>query len=48
MNPCNLALVCGHTVRGPLALVKEKWLDDKATIIVMSHVIRLKERLKAV
>ena len=41
-------LVFGHTVRGPLTLVKEKWLHEKSTDNVLSHIIRLKERLKAV
>lgn len=39
-------LVFGHSVRGPLKMVKEKWLDteDEATNL-LTYVIKMKERL---
>lgn len=40
-------LVFGHTVRGPLRLLKEKWLSEKATVKVniLDHVSSFRERL---
>jgi hypothetical protein len=41
-------LVFGRSVRGPLALVKEKWLgDDQPTESVLNYVVKLKERLRS-
>ena len=40
-------LVFGRNVRGPLTLVKEKWLgDDENSDSVLNYVVKLKERLK--
>ena len=39
-------LVFGHTVRGPLSLVKEKWLDeDPEKINILKYVATYKDRL---
>ena len=41
-------LVFGRSARGPLALVKEKWLgDDQPTESVLNYVVKLKERLRS-
>jgi hypothetical protein len=36
-------LVFGHTVRGPLKLVKEKWLDEHTDLILLDYVSKFKE-----
>ena len=39
-------LVFGHAVRGPLLLLKEKWLDeDPEKISVLKYVATFKDRL---
>ena len=39
-------LVCGHTVRRPLLLLKENWLDeDPEKISVLKYVATFKDRL---
>ena len=38
-------LVFGHTVRGPLKLVKEAWLDDDQDLGLLSYISIFKDRL---
>ena len=38
-------LVFGHTVRGPLKLVKEKWLDEHTDLNLLDYVSKFKEKL---
>ena len=38
-------LVFGHNVRGPLKLVKEKWLDSEEKMDLLSYVTTFKDRL---
>ena len=38
-------LVFGHKVRGPLKLIKEKWLDTNEQTDLLSYVMSFKERL---
>ena len=38
-------LVFGHTVRGPLKLVKEKWLDEHTDLNLLDYVSSFKEKL---
>jgi len=38
-------LVFGHTVRGPLKLVKEKWLTEETQMNLLNYVSTFKERL---
>ncbi|XP_067685776.1 uncharacterized protein [Haliotis asinina] len=38
-------LVYGHTPRGPLKLVKDKWLDDNQSENLLGYVARIKDRL---
>ena len=38
-------LVFGHTVRGPLKLLKEKWLSDSSEISLLDYVSKFKYRL---
>ena len=40
-------LVYGHSVRGPLKLLKEQWLQDEITTDVLSHVSAFRERLQS-
>ena len=41
-------LVFGHTVRGPLKLLKEKWLSEKSDINLLDYVSNFKHRLNRV
>lgn len=38
-------LVFGHTVRGPLKLMKEKWLTEEKYLNLLEYVSTFKERL---
>ena len=38
-------LVFGHTVRGPLKLLKEKWLTETSSLNLLDYVSNFKERL---
>ena len=38
-------LVFGHTVRGPLKMLKEKWLSDSSDLNLLDYVCTFKERL---
>lgn len=38
-------LVFGHTVRGPLKLLKEKWLTETCDLNVLDYVSDFKEKL---
>ena len=38
-------LVFGHTVRGPLKLLKEKWLTETSDLNLLDYVSTFKERL---
>ena len=38
-------LVFGRTVRGPLKLVKEKWLSENTDDNILSYIVKLKDRL---
>jgi hypothetical protein len=38
-------LAFGHTVRGPLKLLKEKWLTDTSSFNLLNYVSNFKERL---
>ena len=38
-------LVFGHTVRGPLLFLKEKWLNEKSQLNLLEYVSDFKERL---
>ncbi|CAC5371239.1 unnamed protein product [Mytilus coruscus] len=38
-------LVFGHTVRGPLKLIKEKWLTEHTDLNLLDYVSRFKEKL---
>ena len=43
---CPFELVFGHNVRGPLKLLKEKWLQNEPELVQMSdYVCKLRERL---
>jgi hypothetical protein len=41
-------LVYGHTVRGPLKLLKDQWLEDSIQTDVLSYVSNFRERLHSV
>jgi hypothetical protein len=38
-------LVFGHAVRGPLKLLKEKWLTETSSLNLLDYVSNFKERL---
>lgn len=38
-------LVYGHTVRGPLKLLKDCWLDEKGKIDFLEHISSLKSKV---
>jgi len=38
-------LVIGHTVREPLQLVKEKWLDEHTELNLLDYVSKFKEKI---
>jgi hypothetical protein len=38
-------LVVGHTVREPLQLVKEKWLDEHTELNLLDYVSKFKEKI---
>lgn len=41
-------LVFGHTVRGPLNLLKEKWLTETSDLNVLDYVSDFKEKLNTI
>ena len=38
-------LIFGHSVRGPLSLMKEKWLTEKSELNLLDYVSNFKERI---